>query len=42
MVNAERTKLMTKAEIFRVKEERNALRLNHFYKGDYILSLIHI
>ncbi|QNM06888.1 hypothetical protein [Qiania dongpingensis] len=36
MVNAERTKLMTKAEIFRVKEERNALRLNHFYKGDYI------
>ena len=36
MVNEERTKLMTKAEIFRVKEERNALRMNRFYKGDYI------
>ncbi len=36
MVNAERTKLMTKAEIFRVKEERKALKLNRFYKGDYI------
>ena len=36
MVNEERTKLMTKAEIFRVKEERNALRRNRFYKGDYI------
>lgn len=36
MVNAERTKLMTKAEIFRGKEERRALRLNHFSRGDYI------
>lgn len=36
MVNAERTKLMTKAEIFRVKEERKALRLNRFYRSDYI------
>lgn len=36
MVNAERTKLMTKAEIFRVKEERKALRLNRYYKSDYI------
>ncbi|MCI8464471.1 MAG: hypothetical protein HFI63_01240 [Lachnospiraceae bacterium] len=36
MVNAERTKLMTKAEIFRVKEERKALKLNRFYRSDYI------
>ena len=36
MVNAERAKLMTKAEIFRVKEERKALKLNRFYRGDYI------
>ena len=36
MVNAERTKLMTKAEIFRVREERKALRLNRFYRSDYI------
>lgn len=36
MVNAERTKLMTKAEIFRVKEERKALRMNRFYRSDYI------
>ena len=36
MVNAERTKLMTKAEIFRVKEERKALKLNRFYRNDYI------
>jgi cbb3-type cytochrome oxidase subunit 3 len=36
MVNAERTKLMTKAEIFRVKEERRALKLNRFYRSDYI------
>lgn len=34
MVNAERTKLMTKAEIFRVKEERRALKLNRFYRSD--------
>ena len=36
MVNAERTKLMTKAEIFRVKEERRALKLNRFYRSDFI------
>ncbi len=36
MVNTERTKLMTKAEIFRVKEERRALKLNRFYRNDYI------
>ena len=27
---------MTKAEIFRIREERRALRLNRFYRNDYV------
>lgn len=36
MVSEERTKLMTKAEIFRVKEERKALKINRFHQSDYV------
>lgn len=36
MVNEERTKLMTKAEIFRSREERRALRINRYNAFDYI------
>lgn len=36
MVNAERTKLMTKAEIFRSREERRAIRINRYDRFDYV------
>lgn len=37
MIRTNKVKVMTRAAIFEQKEERKALHISHFFKGDYIV-----
>lgn len=36
MIRTNKVKIMTRAAIFEKEEERGALHISHFYKGDYV------